>query len=642
MSIERLFERPASAGAPGTFASPATPVAPEAPPERAAVAAELRWDLGELCADDDAWRGAKAALVAAIPGVDRFRGSLGESAGALRAALDAIFGLQRDFGRLFSYASMRADEDTRVGATLAMRQELQQVASDFAARVAWLEPEILELERSSVEAFLGAEPGLAIYRHYLDDLLRRQAHTLSAGEEKILADAGLTAGGPESIHGLLIDAELPRPEVTLADGTVARLDVATFSRYRAVANRDDRQRVFRAYFGQLHDFRRTLGATLYANVQRDLFVARARRYGSALECALDANAIPVAVYEGLVENVGAQLATFHRYLDLRRRILGVDQLGYHDLYAPLLPEVDRRFPLDEARRLVVDSAAPLGAEVQEIFTRAFAERWLDWVPNEGKRSGAYSNGSAYDVHPYILLNFDGRYEDVTTLAHELGHTLQSYLSNRAQPYPTAHYPIFVAEVASTFQEALLVDHLLRELDDDRTRLVLLGKVLEGMKGTLFRQTQFAEFELEIHRRVERGEALTGDALDELYLSIARRYYGHDAGVCTVEDEVRSEWGYVPHFFYNFYVYQYATSYTASTALAERVLAGDGAATARYLDFLAAGGSDYPIELLRRAGVDLETRDPFDLTVRRLNGVMDEVDRLVTELGVGGRDAERRL
>jgi len=606
-----------------------------APRERAAVSAELQWNLADLYADDAAWRAAKRELTAEIPAVERFAGTLGNSAPTLAAALDAVFGLQRRLGRLASYAAMRADEDTRVGATLAMKQELQQLAADFASRLAWLEPEILALDRATVEAFLAAEPALAIYRHYLDDLLRRQAHTLSAPEERILAEASRMAAGPASVHGLLVDAELPRPEVTLADGTVARLDVAAFARYRAVANRDDRRRVFAAFFGRLHEFRRTLGATLSANVQRDLFVARARRYGSALECALDADAIPVAVYESLVAHVGEHLPTFHRYLGLRRRILGVPQLHYYDLYAPLLPAVELRYSLAEAQRLAVDSAAPLGGEVQAIIERAFAERWLDWLPNEGKRSGAYSNGSAYDVHPYMLLNFDGRYEDVTTLAHELGHTLQSFLSNRAQPYPTAHYPIFVAEVASTFQEALLVDHLLGRLDDDRTRLLLLGQILEGMKGTLFRQTQFAEFELEIHRRAERGEALTGDALDELYLDLARRYYGHADGVCTVDDDVRSEWGFIPHFYYDFYVYQYATSYTASTALVERVLAGDAAATARYLDFLAAGGSDYPIALLRRAGADLESSEPFTLTVRRLEGVMDEVEALLERIDIPG-------
>ena len=598
------------------------------PPERHELPPARTWSLSDLYPSDDAWRTAKAALVAALPEAEHGRGTLADSPQALRAALDALMALHRELLRLHSYASMRSDEDLRLSAPLAMKQEIALVSNDLAARSAWLEPEILAMAGSTVAAHVAAEPGLAVYRHYLDDLLRRQAHTGSAEAERILADAGLMADGPVAIHELLVDADLPRPEVTLSTGETVALDPSSFARWRGVPDRDDRRRVFEAYFGRLHEFRRTLGAALDANVKRDVFFARARRYGSALERALDGFAIPVTVYEGLVAQANAHLGTFHRYLELRRRILGVEQLHAHDLYAALLPEVELRFTVEEAEQHVLASCAPLGADYQAVVARAFAERWIDSLPARGKRSGAYSNGVAYDVHPYILLNFNGKYDDVSTLAHELGHALHSYLSNRDQPFATSRYSIFVAEVASTFNEALLLDYMLATHDEPKVRLSLLGNFLEGIKGTVFRQTQFAEFELEIHRAVERGEALTGDSLDALYLAIARRYYGHEAGVCVVDDVMRAEWSFVPHFYYDFYVYQYATAFTASSALAERVLAGDGEARRRYLELLSAGGSDYPLELLRRAGVDLATAEPFAATMRRAERVMDEIEGLL--------------
>jgi len=601
-------------------------------PARDQIEERFKWDLTALYPSDDDWRKDKRNLAGEIPGLDAHRGRLGDSAAALLAALDGAYGLRRRLGRLVSYASMRSDEDTRDSAARAMRQEIIQLANDLAARAAFLEPEILALERATVERFLDEEPRLAVYRHPLDDILRRQAHTGTAGEEKIIADAGRLATAPGDIHELLVDADLPHPEVTLSDGRRVALDGSSFHLYRALPDRDDRKSVFAAYFGNLHAYRRTLGATLYAAVERDLFYARARRYGSALESALDTAAIPVAVYHSLIDHVGENLATFHRYLGLRRRILEVDELHYYDLYAPLLPDVDLRYPAEEAQRHVLESLAPLGGEYQSVVERSFTERWLDFMPNEGKRSGAYSNGSAYDVHPYMLLNYNGTYNDVSTLTHELGHTMQSYLSNRDQPYPTADYPIFVAEVASTFNEALLVEHMLGSIDDDRARLMLLGNQLESFKATVVRQTQFAEFELAIHQRVERGESLTGDDLDAIYRGIVRRYYGHDAGVAVIDENVDSEWAFVPHFFYNFYVFQYATAFTASAALAERVLAGDATARTRYLEFLAAGGSDYPIALLARAGVDMTTAEPFTLTVAKMNRVMDEVETLLGRLG----------
>ena len=330
----------------------------------------------------------------------------------------------------------------------------------------------------------------------------------------------------------------------------------------------------------------------------------------------------------LIDGVNRHLPAFHRYLRLRQRMLGVPELHYYDQYAPLVGSVDLTYSAEEAERHVLEALGPLGPDYAEGARRAFTERWIDFYPNDGKHAGAYSNGGAYDVHPYMLLNYNGRYTDVSTVAHELGHTMQSYFSNRTQPFSMAGYPIFVAEVASTFNEALLIDHMLETTSDRTVRLSLLGSYLENIKGTIFRQTQFAEFELRMHEMMEQGRPLTGEALDELYAGITRKYYGQDAGISVVDDYVAHEWAFIPHFYRNFYVFQYATSFTASSALSEKVLAGEPGATERYLAFLSAGGSRYPVDLLEDAGVDMTSDEPLDLTIQKMNRVMDEVDVLL--------------
>ncbi len=338
----------------------------------------------------------------------------------------------------------------------------------------------------------------------------------------------------------------------------------------------------------------------------------------------------MSVYSKLIEGVGRNLSTFHRYLKLRKRIMELPELHYYDLYAPLVPSVDARYSVDAAERNILAALAPLGAEYATVTKRSFTERWIDMYPTEGKRSGAYSNGAAYDVHPYMLMNYNGKYDDMSTLAHELGHTMHSYFSNKMQPYPLSSYTIFVAEVASTFNEALLMDYMLKQIKDDTTRLSLLGNYLESFKGTVFRQTQFAEFELRMHEMAENGQPLTGDALSRLYSEIVKKYYGHDEGVCIVDDYIDNEWAMIPHFYNSYYVFQYATSFTASSALSEKVLAGEPGVTERYLNFLSAGKSKYPIDLLKDAGVDMTSDEPLELTVKKMNRVMDEMEKLLDE------------
>lgn len=594
---------------------------------RANIPEQDKWNLVDLYPDEAAWRARKSQIAAELPRLRTYAGQLGVSASLLASALEAKSAVEKELTRLYVYASMLADQDTRLSGPQGMQQEMQQLVAGFGAALAYLEPEILKIDASRLEEFLASEPRLSVYAFYLHDLMRRAPHTLSDAEEKILAEAGPLAGAPSTIHSILANADFPYPSITVADGRTIKVDQSGYADLRTSPNREDRRMAMSTFFEALGQFSRTYGTTLNGSVQKALFYAKARKYTSTVEASLDGPNIPLSVYMRLVEGVNRHLPTFHRYLALRKRLLGVsDDLHYYDLYAPLA-SIDLKYARPEAETHLLAALAPLGADYVAVVRRAFAERWIDFWPSEGKRSGAYSEGEAYDVHPYILLNYLGHYNDLSTLAHELGHTMQSYYSNKTQPYPLAGYTTFVAEVASTFNEALLIEYMLQRITDPVVRLSLLGNYLENIKATVFRQTQFAEFELRMHEMALRGEALTGDSLSGLYLGITRKYYGHAQRVCVVDDYVAHEWSYIPHFYNEFYVFQYATSYTASAALVEKLDAGEKGAKERYLAFLGAGGSKYPIDLLRDAGVDMTTDEPLELTMAKMNRVMDDVESM---------------
>lgn len=609
------------------------PSSPKLPPyvssrDRSTYPDETRWNLADIYTSDDVWKQEKQRIAAAVPGLATFKGTLGSSATTLLKCLDTMSGLGKDLSRLYAYAGMKSDEDTRDSLYLGMQQEMQQLYTDFSSTASFIEPEILALPSETISGFLAGEPKLVPYAFMLKDILRRKEHTGTAGEERIIAEAQSMSSTPHDIYSIFSNADFPYPTITLKDGSSVTLEASAFPVVRASKVREDRAAAMKAFFGALDGYKRTFGTQLYSETKKNMFFARARKYPSTLHAALDANNIPVDVYHALIRNTNENLKTFHRYLALRKRILNVDTLHYHDLYAPLLPDVDLAFSVEEAQKHVLDSLAPLGGDYVDVVRTAFRERWIDMFPSTGKRSGAYSNGSAYDVHPYILMNYNAKYDDVSTLTHELGHTMHSYFSNKSQPWITSNYSIFVAEVASTLNEALLVDHVLKHISDDNVRLSILGNTLEGFKGTIFRQAQFAEFELAIHERTERGEALTGDSLSQLYGELVRRYYGHDKGICVIEHPIDAEWAYIPHFYYTYYVYQYATSFTASAMLSERILAGDKDTQKRYRAFLSSGSSDYPVNQLRAAGVDMTSAEPFAYTMKKMNAVMDEIEAIV--------------
>ena len=595
---------------------------------REAIEEQHKWKLEDLFSSEEEWEQKKKELLEKIPQIKAFKGQLKVSAESLFEALSLSDDLQKELIRLYCYASMQSDQDTRVGKYMGMKQEMSQIFSSFSSEVSFFDPEILKIDRQIIEKFVQEEPRLKVYQFYLQDLMRKKSHRGDEGEEKIMALAGLMGDNSSSVFTIFSNAEFPYPEVELAYGKKVKLNQSNFALHRTSKNRDDREKVFSSFFNSLGKYQMTFGAQLYGNLKKDVFYQKARNYESCLQAALDVNNIPVNVYHNLITNVNDNLSTFHRYLDIRKKMLGVKQLHYYDLYAPLVSEVDLEYTVEEAQENILQSLKPIGEEYIKTVKTAFDRRWIDMYPNEGKRSGAYSNGSAYDVHPYILMNFKGKYDDMSTLMHELGHTMHSYLSNKNQPFPLSHYTIFVAEVASTFNEALLLNHVLEQIDDKAVRLSILGNYLEGAKGTLFRQTQFAEFELMIHQKAEKGEPLTGETFSQLYLDLTRKYYGHNEGVCNVDDNVKMEWAYIPHFYYNFYVYQYATSFTASQALSEKVMAGDEDTMHRYIQFLSSGGSKYPIDQLKDAGVDMTTKNPFDLTIKKMNEVMDEMEQLI--------------
>ena len=607
-------------------------LAAAAEPSRAQTPEKYRWRLADIYASDSDWANARANLAKRIPGLGRHEGQLGTTAKALADALEDWTESRKQLERVYVYAAARSDEDTRVAATREMRQQAEQLAVALDGAASFIRPEILALPPEKVRAFLDEEPRLRPYAFFLEDLLRWRKHTLSPKEERIVARAGELTTAGRSVQAVLSNADVPWPTVKLSTGESVRLDPAGFARARAARSAADRRKVFEAFFQAVKQYERTLGTALDAQVKAHLFEKDVRGFPSALESALfDAN-IPTAVYHQLVSDVNASLPTLHRYLALRKRMLGVKELRYEDLYAPLVKGVDRRFGPDAAMALTLEAVAPLGAAYVDGLRTGFTSGWTDFLPAVGKRSGAYSTG-VYDVHPYQLLNFNGQWTDVSTLAHEAGHSMHTLLASKAQPFATYDYPIFVAEVASTLNENLLFRHALRGAKDDATRLSLLGEHLETLRTTLFRQTMFAEFELAAHERAEKGEALSGEKLTDIYLALVRKYYGHDSGACTVDALYGVEWASVPHFFtYDFYVYQYATSLVASTTLARDIrdeqAKGKTDARDRYLAMLAAGGSRYPIDLLRDAGVDMTTPAPFRAAMEEMNATMDEIERIL--------------
>ena len=595
------------------------------------IPAKYKWDLSSLYKSNETWNAKKAELENKIADFEQFKGKLATSADNLYRCLDFSSTMWKEYMRLSSYAGKLSDQDTRESAPMAMAQEVGQLGTKLSGAASFIEPEILAIPKTTIQTFLKQNKKLQVYAHYLDNIQRMQAHTMSAAVEKTIAEAGIMSDTPYDVFGIFKNADMPRPEMKLKDGKNIHLDDAAYTLYRADPDRTFRKKVFETFFSSYKKFERTFGSELYGEVKKDIFYKNVRKYNSSMESALNADNIPTTVYTNLVEGVHQNLPTLYRYLNLRKRMLGLKELHYYDMYPSLVKKVDMNYTVPEAQTIIKKALAPLGSKYVGTLDKAFNNRWIDIYPNPGKRSGAYSSGGAYDVHPYILLNFNGKYDDVSTMAHELGHTMHSYYSNKNQAFVNSHYPIFLAEVASLTNESILIDYVLKHTTDPQERLSLLGNQLETFRTTLFRQTQFAEFELKIHEMAEKGEALTGEKLSKLYLNILKTYYGVDQGVTKIEDLYGIEWAYIPHFYYNFYVFQYATSLCAATAVSQKILTEGTDMSKKYLhNFLSAGSSNYAIPILKSIGVDMTTQQPFNIAMKKMNQIMDEIEALLNK------------
>jgi len=598
----------------------------------AADAPPVNWDLSEIFSTDEAWKTALEDLASMKGAMDSYKGRLGSDSGVLKKALDEMFALRMQASRLGGYAGMRSDEDTREAGPQGMKQSMQSVVAELLASVAWVDPEILAIPGERLAGFMKQEPGLAIYRRYLERLEKRRPHVLDPASERLMGMARRIRGDGATIGGILRNADMPWPTITLSDGCELRLDPSGYSRGRAAQNRDDRIASYDAFYRQLEQFKGSLAATLSASIQEHVFEARARDYESALEASLAGNEVDTAVYHMLIKEINANLSTLQRYFKLRARIMGIDDLRYHDMYPPLVDKVSTDYSWENSKKLVSEALAVLGEDYVSRLGHAMDNGWIDVYPRTGKRSGAYVNDSAFEIHPFMLLNHQDDYLSASTLAHEGGHLMHSWYSQQAQPYPTSDYTIFVAEVGSTVNEVIFFKHLVSRAENDADRLALLGGFLEGLRGTVFRQTMFAEFELAMHEAAERGEPLTGEGLNERYVELLRRYHGEAEGVMKIDDLYAVEWAFVPHFHFNFYVYQYATSYMAAIAVAEGILEDRPGARENYLAFLEAGSTKPPVDLLKEAGVDMTSPEPIRAAIRLMNEVMDQIDEILAREG----------
>ena len=590
---------------------------------REEIPARYTWDLSSMYPSDEAFL---EALEAAQDMPGRFaamQGTLGTAEGLL-AFLRADDEADLELSKLSNYAGRRADEDTRDSACQDFESRVNSLIVAVMASYSWFKGEVLALGRDKVEDFFKKEPALELYRRALDRVFALEPHTLGPAEERLLAAAGEMGQGPETIFGLLNNADLVFEDALDSEGERHPVTHGSYIPLMTSGDRVLRENAFKSLYATYGAHRNTMAAILGAQCKQLKFFSEARRYESTLEAALTRNEIPTEVYTSLIEAVGRHTPALHRYAGLRKRMLGVDELHFWDLYVPVVGDVDMRFTYEEACELILEALEPMGEEYLSIVRRGLESRWVDVYETPGKRSGAYSAGGA-GMQPVILMNFQGTLDDVFTLIHEIGHSVHTYLSATSQPTRYSNYVIFVAEVASTCNESLLMQHLLRKTTDRAERAYLVNHFLEMFRSTIYRQTMFAEFELEANRIVESGRGLTADSLCELYGRLNREQFGPDI---VLDDEIRLEWARIPHFYYRYYVYQYATGFAAAIALSKRILDQGAAAVEDYLGFLRGGCSKTPIELLRGAGVDMASSEPIDSALAMFSQLVEELESLV--------------
>jgi oligoendopeptidase F len=590
-------------------------------PDRSEVDEQYKWDLDAMFASDEAWEEAFQSVQERLDDLEAYEGRVTESAETLQAVLETREEIMREVANVSAYARMRSDEDTTDQEYQALSARAQSLSADASSAASFIEPELQESTREELQDLVDENPDLERYGHYFDDVLRMKPHTRSAEVEELLADLSEVTGAGGEVYNMLTNADMEFPPVEEPDGGEVRPTLSNFTTLLKRRDRDFRQRVHETFYDEWETVRNAVGTAYKNSVKADIKLARARNYETARAASLDDANIPVAVYDNLVETVDDNLDVLHRHADLKADALGVDELRSWDLYAPLA-EGDVDLPYEEAREHVVEAVAPLGEDYQNRVAEGLDSRWVDVYETANKRSGAYSGGT-YDSQPYILMNYQDDIASMYTLAHELGHSLHSELTSETQPYVYSGYEIFVAEVASTVNEALLTEHLLETVEDETFRRHVLDEYLERFRSTLFRQTMFADFEHRTHELAEDGEAITPDVCDEIYADLKSRYYEPMA----MDDGIRREWMRIPHFYYSFYVYQYATGISAANALVDRILDEGEPAAADYREFLSRGSREYPLELLRGAGVDMASPDPVEQAIDAYGDLVAEFEAL---------------
>ncbi len=593
-------------------------------PKRSEIPVEYTWNLADMYPTVEDWEAEIAAIQKMTDELARMEGKLTSSADALFDGLELSARMEQKLDLAYNYASRLSDEDTKNAKHQAMLQRLAAIVAEIAGRLAFWDPEILALDNAVLEQYYAEKPALSLYRRHIEEIQREKPHRLSSAMEKLMAMTTEIRNTPGRTYSIFTNSDMVFPEVTDENGDTVRLTHGRFIGFQESTDRRLRREAFEKLYHTYQQYKNTIASLYSGQVKSQIFNARARSYASSLDAAVTANDVSPKVYENLVRTVNANLDKLHRYVRLRKKCLGLDELHMYDIYTPMIPDAAKEIPFETARETVLRALAPLGEDYVRTVREGFSSRWIDVYENEGKRSGAYSSG-AYGVHPYVLLNYSGSLDSMFTLAHEMGHAMHSYYSNASQPFIYADYRIFVAEVASTCNEVLLMEYLLKNTADKKERAYLLNHYLDSFKGTVYRQTMFAEYEMKTNQMAEAGESLTADVLDKVYFDLNQKYYGPDM---VSDPEIATEWARIPHFFYNFYVYQYATGFSSAVAIARGILKNGAPAVEAYKRFLSGGCSKPPVELLKIAGVNLETPKPIQDALDVFGEILSELEALV--------------